>query len=152
MGNKLKKLTVKPGGPGGPIGPGTPMEPGGPCWESGEGYERGTFVWKKQWDPQGQKSPAAGSLYTSNQSSWSLTYQSVLVERPKGAYIVLEVFCSQYQYISLAWIRECFFVCFELLLCFFFMHWERTTKHFVFVIPLSQKQTIGKHRSEEQKC
>lgn len=45
MGNKLKKLTVKPGGPGGPIGPGTPMEPGGPCWESREGYERGTFVW-----------------------------------------------------------------------------------------------------------
>lgn len=32
------------------------------------------------------------------------------------------------------------------------MHWETTTKHFVFVIPPSQKETIGKHRSEEQKC
>jgi len=54
MGNRIKKLTVKPGGPGGPVGPGTPIAPGGPCWESGGGWEKGTFLWKKHWDLQGQ--------------------------------------------------------------------------------------------------
>lgn len=158
MGNRLKKLTVKPGGPGGPIGPGTPMEPGGPCWESGGGYER-HLLWKKQWDIQGQKNPIAGTPYTSNQSSWPLTYQFVIVHRPKAVYIMWGLFCSQHQYIFLAWIRECFFfgsfffVCFERLLLFFSLHALReNNKTLCTVIPPSQKQTIGKHRSEEQKC
>jgi hypothetical protein len=38
---QLQKLTIKPGGPGGPLGPDIPLGPGGPCYKwSKEKYVR----------------------------------------------------------------------------------------------------------------